>query len=90
MKPEYLYGKQPAEIEPAAGVKGVLIRSPNGAVSFRVYHDKDKEYFTDYDIRHDDLEVTIAEDELAAFYKACPRAGGDGEHLSIRASLPSI
>ena len=69
MNPKYLYGKQPAEIEPAAGVKGVLIRSPNGVVSFRVYHDKDKEYFTDYDIRHDDLEVTIAEDELAAFYK---------------------
>ena len=64
---QYLYGNQPAEVLPAAGIKGILIRSPDGAMAFRVYHDH--ENFTDYNIRHDDLGVTIDEDELAAFYK---------------------
>lgn len=77
MKHKYLYGGQPAEAESAAGVKGVLIRTVNGAMAFRVYHDDGR--FTDYEIRHDDLSVTIDNDALAAFYKACPRAGGDGE-----------
>jgi hypothetical protein len=67
MCPEYLYGEQPAETEPAAGVKGILIRDLNGEITFRVYHDDGQ--FTDYEIRHDDLGVTIDENELASFYK---------------------
>lgn len=66
-KENYIYSGQPAETEPAAGVKGLLIRSFEGAITFRVYHDHQR--FTDYEIRHDDLNVTIDEDELAAFYK---------------------
>ncbi|MPZ44050.1 MAG: hypothetical protein GEV05_11705 [Betaproteobacteria bacterium] len=63
----YLYGRQTTEVQSAAGVRGVLIRTFDGATMFRVYHDR--EHFTDYEIRHDDLSVTIAADELAAFYK---------------------
>lgn len=74
---KYRYGGQPAEAEPAAGVKGVLIRTLDGAMAFRVYHDGGR--FTDYEIRHDDLSVMIDKDALAAFYKTCPRAGGDGD-----------
>lgn len=62
----FLYGKLPAEVRPAAGVKGVLIRTIGGAMVFRVYGAPDR--FTDYEIRHDDLNVTIDADELAAFY----------------------
>jgi len=67
MKQNYLYGGKSAEIKPAAATKGILIRSPDGSMIFRVYHDH--EQFTDYEIRHDDLSVTIDVDELAAFYK---------------------
>lgn len=77
MSGKYLYGKMPAEAKPAAGVKGVIIRALDGTMMFRVYHDNER--FTDYEIRHDDLSVTIDEDTLAAFYRACPRVGGDGE-----------
>lgn len=71
MKHKYLYGEQPAEAQPAAGIKGVLIQTLDGGVTFRVYHNH--EHFTDYEIRHDDLSVTIDKDALAAFYKV-------GEH----------
>lgn len=71
MNDKYLYGEIPAEVKPAAGVRGVLIRALNGTMMFRVYHDRER--FTDYEIRHDDLNVTIDKDELAAFYKV-------GEH----------
>lgn len=77
MKHKYIYGGRPAEARLAAGVKGVIIRALDGAMMFRVYHDNER--FTDYEIRHDELSVTIDNDELAAFYKACPRAGGDGD-----------
>ena len=63
----YLYGGLPAEAKSAAGVKGVLIRTLDGVMMFRVYHDLER--FTDYEIKHDDLSVTIDADELAAFYK---------------------
>lgn len=62
------YGGKTAEVESAAGVKGMIIRSFDGNLTFRVYHGPGCQDFTDYAIRHDDLEVTIAEDELAAFY----------------------
>ena len=74
MRHKYRYGKQPAKVLPAAGAKGILIRDPDGKITFRVYHDH--EHFTDYEIRHDDLSVTIDEDELAAFYKV-------GEHYIL-------
>ena len=67
MKHKYLYGGRPAETESAAGVRGVLIRVLDGTLMFRVYHDN--ESFTDYEIRHDDLSVTIDKDALATFYR---------------------
>jgi hypothetical protein len=68
MKPgkQYMYGDTPVLARPAAGVKGCLIRTIDSQILFRVYHDA--EHFTDYEIRHDDLSVTIDEAELAAFY----------------------
>ena len=81
MSGKYLYGKIPAEVKPAAGVKGMIIRALDGAMMFRVYHDHER--FTDYEIRHDDLSVTIDNDELAAFYKASPRGGGDGDRYIL-------
>ena len=68
---KFLYGQFPAKVRSAAGVKGVLIRTFDGAVAFRVYHDRER--FTDYEIRHDDLSVTIDADELAAFYRVGER-----------------
>jgi len=67
----YRYGGRSAEAKPAAGVKGVLFRTHDGTKMFRVYHDDER--FTDYEIRHDDLSVTIAEVALAAFYKVGER-----------------
>lgn len=67
MKDKYFYGGQPGEVEPAAGIKGPIIRTFDGAMMFRVYHDR--EPFMDYEIRHDDLSVTIDNDALAAFYE---------------------
>ena len=64
---KYLYGGLPAEVKSAAGVKGVLIRTLEGAMVFRVYYDRG--HFTDCEIRHDDLSVIIDTDALAAFYR---------------------
>lgn len=72
MTHKYLYGTQPAEVESAAGVSGILIRTMGGEMMFRVYHDHER--FTDYEIRHDDLSVTIDKDALAAFYAVGERA----------------
>ena len=66
-----LYGDLPAEARSAAGVKGVLIRTAGGAMVFRVHDGPGR--FTDYDIRHDELSVTIDVDELAAFYRVGER-----------------
>lgn len=71
MNSKFLYGNLPTEARSAAGVKGVLIRTLDGGVVFRVYDGR--EHFTDYEIRHDDLSITIAADELAAFYKVGER-----------------
>lgn len=71
MNDKYLYGETPAEVKSTAGVKGVIIRTLDGAMAFRVYHDRER--FTDYEIRHDDLSVTIDADELASFYKVGER-----------------
>ena len=71
MNDKYLYGGVPAEVKPAAGAKGIIIRTLDGALAFRVYHDGG--HFTDYQIRHDDLSVTIDVDALASFYKVGER-----------------
>jgi hypothetical protein len=63
----YLYGGAPADVTAAAGTNGVILRSRDGRWMFRVYGDAGA--FVDYEIRHDDLSVTIAADELASFYK---------------------
>lgn len=71
MNNKYLYGGEPAEVDSAAGVQGMIIRSFDGNFMFRVY--RDPEHFTDYEIRHDDLSVTMDADALAAFYKVGER-----------------
>ena len=61
------YGASAATTSPAAGVTGFLLKRMGGSFFFRVY--TSNRDFTDYDIRHDDLEVTIALDALASFYQ---------------------
>lgn len=77
MNGRYLYDKMPAEVTPADVTKDMIIHALDGALMFRVYHDGGCS--TDYEIRHDDLSVAIDNDELATFYRACPRVDGDGE-----------
>ena len=79
MSEKYIYGGKSVDVIPAAGVKGVLIRS-GSEYFFRVY--RDDSTFFDYEILHDDLSVTIDSDELAAFYS-------DGEHHTLDHS-PSV
>lgn len=52
------YGKVNAQVENAAGVSGILIRSGAQYV-FRVPTSDGSQEFTDYELRHDDLSVTI-------------------------------
>lgn len=66
MKPRYLYGGRPAEVK-SAEVRGVLIRALKGTLMFRVYHGRDR--FTNYEIKHDDLSVTIDKEALRRFTK---------------------
>ena len=54
-------------MKPAAGISGVLIKDAEGGFVFRVYHEDGT--FTDYEIRHDDLSITIDADGLASFYQ---------------------
>jgi hypothetical protein len=65
MTKKYFYGGNPCDVSPAEGVKGVLIKS-GPTFYFRVYDSGGS--FTDYDIQHDDLFVTIDADALASFY----------------------
>ena len=62
---KYLYGGKAADVNDAAGVSGVLCKGIDNRFFFRVY---EGENFTDYDICHNDIAITIAKDELAAFY----------------------
>jgi hypothetical protein len=63
-----MYGNHVAEEVSAAGVRGILCRcAVDGSYFFRVYGPDHT--FVDYALRHDDLEVTISEDELASFYR---------------------
>ena len=52
--------------KPAKGTKGFLIYTMNDEYVFRVY--KEDHTFTDYDILHCDLELTIMDDD-ATFYE---------------------
>ena len=63
----FRYGASAATASPADGVTGFLLKRMDGSFFFRVYTTNGD--FTDYDIRHDDLEVTIAPDALASFYE---------------------
>ena len=68
MAERYRYGKTVATVTSAEGVHGFLLRSAvDDSFFFRVYHDDGE--FTDYEIHHDDLEVTITSDALASFYR---------------------
>ena len=67
MSERYRYGSAPAKVTPAAGRKGVILRSFDGRLVFRVYDEAGS--FTDYDLRHDELSVTIGADALASFYR---------------------
>jgi len=64
---KYKYGNTVADVENAAGVAGILIRTGEGFV-FRVPNEDNLCEFKDYVIRHDDLSITICEKELASFY----------------------
>lgn len=52
--------------KPAKGMKGIILLTFNNKYVFRVY--KEDHTFTDYDIRHCDLDVTIDSDD-ATFYE---------------------
>ena len=52
--------------KPAKGTKGMLLYTMNNEYVFRVY--KEDHSFTDYDILHCDLDVTIESDD-ATFYE---------------------
>jgi hypothetical protein len=68
MAERYRYGKIAATVTNAGGVHGFLLRNAvENSFFFRVYHDDGE--FTDYEIHHDDLEVTITLDALASFYQ---------------------
>ena len=71
MNDKYLYGGVPAEVQSAAGIKGTIIRTADGTLTFRVYHGAGQ--FTDYEVRHDDLSVTLDTDAMAAFYRVGDR-----------------
>jgi hypothetical protein len=71
MQRKFFYGGQLAAAESAAGIRGVLLRSSHNTFVFRVYQTNGQ--FTDYDIRHGELSVTIDADELAAFYTLAER-----------------
>lgn len=72
MKRQVRYGTKVATVLSADGAEGDLIRSVSGKYCFRVYHGDGE--FTDYNLRHSDLCITI-HDPLAAFYTI------DGKHV---------
>jgi hypothetical protein len=66
MTKSVIYGKNAAIEVKANGVTGILCRSFDAKYFFRVKAGDGT--FQDYDLRHDDLEVTISPNELASFY----------------------
>jgi hypothetical protein len=64
------YGQSIATETPAGGVSGVLCKSVHdGKVSFFLRVKAVNGETQDYSLAHDDLSITIAEDELASFYR---------------------
>lgn len=63
----FRYGAHSAEEIPAGGTTSFLCKSAMGGYFFRVY--KPDGGFSDYALRHDDLEVTISREALASFYQ---------------------
>ena len=62
------YGGKDAEVRSANGTRGVLCKSViDGSYLFRVYEANWS--FTDYLLRHSDLEVTISPNAMASFYR---------------------
>lgn len=68
MSDKYIYAGKASEVKSAAGVSGMLIKLFGGGYAFRVYQSNGE--FTDYDLNHDDLAVTIDSDALASFYSS--------------------
>lgn len=61
-------GHKNAEVSSANGARGFLCKSAvDGSYFFRVH--ETNEAFTDYELWHDDLEVTISPDAMASFYR---------------------
>jgi hypothetical protein len=65
MGDKFIYAGKEAEVTSAEEVKGILIRSGKNYF-FRVYQNDGE--FTDYDISHDELSITIDTDAMASFY----------------------
>ncbi len=64
------YGQEVATEIPAGGVSGMLCKSVvDGHITFFLRVKATNGEFEDYDLRHDDLSITIAQDELASFYR---------------------
>jgi len=61
-----MYAGKPSSAQNASGVSGVLIRSLNGRYFFPIYDNNHES--TDYELRHDDLNITIDSNCLASFY----------------------
>jgi hypothetical protein len=74
MTNKYVYENKVSEVHDASNVSGVLIKLNSEEFAFRVYHD-DKS-FTDYQINHDDLPITINNNALSSFYTS-------GEHNAL-------
>ncbi len=79
MGDKFIYAGNEAEVTSAEEVKGILIRSGRNYF-FRVYQNDGE--FTDYDISHDELSITIDTDAMASFYT-------DGENFVLDHS-PSV
>lgn len=66
------YGDKHAVARSAAGVSGVICRDAfHGQPFFRVYDEAGE--FIDYELRHDDLSVTISPEAMASFYRVGER-----------------
>lgn len=58
----YFYGTWEESGQPATGIKGYLLYSPiTHKHFFRVYHEKDRSKFLDYDLAAEDIEVVLAD-----------------------------
>jgi len=61
-------GRSSATVTAAAGTKGILCKSAIGGGYFFRVENADGG-FTDYELQHDELEITISPNALASFYE---------------------